>query len=252
MRGRLLLFVTITLLVIGSPAISQNDANVSNKENRIMEILENTRTSFQFSGEQQTENLQTAIDVFSRKLERELDANVVKRSAVSHVNSLPSHKRKVHLNVNNFPLKQLSERLLKPRGMTLSYNPNSNTVFIKPVNQVHKPFLKVYDIKDLTLKIADFPGPSLELKKPEGSGGKGGFLGPQFSEGGSSGNQNALSNSRRLKELIKNNTGTSDSWTNSEATKIKIKKATGIMLVNQTEQIQKEISNFLLRLRRYR
>lgn len=252
--GVCVLFVGITPVRAQDNKSGNNDNEVSASasEDQIKDFLESKRMDFQAPGMPMQRALNVFQDILRGYFSGRVDVNV-KRSAINHINGLPKQLSTVNLQVEDLPVKDVAKRLLKPRDLTLSYRQGS--LEIAPFDEVHKPFLNIYDIKDLTLKILDFPGPKLELKSPSksGGGGKGGgFLGPQFSNSGAEKGTSALSNEQKLKDLIKNNTGTKDLWDGREDTSVQIQGGVGIMIVHQIKSVQEEIDTFLLRLRRFR
>lgn len=101
-----------------------------------------------------------------------------------------------------------------------------------------------YDVRDLLLKISNFPGPKLELTGGEGSGGSTGITFTVEEP------QQSKVDEGFLEELIKTNTG-GKSWEENPNAAVRI-TPTGILIVTQTRAVHKEVENLLNMLRHYK
>ncbi len=104
-----------------------------------------------------------------------------------------------------------------------------------------RPYLKFYDVRDLTLKIQDFPGPDIELK------GSGDQVGPVF-PGGEDEVKNNI-DLDEITELIKTTCG-ENSW--DENPGCKLAEVNGVLMIRQTANVHAEILKLISMLRSLR
>jgi hypothetical protein len=70
---------------------------------------------------------------------------------------------RVTLRMKGVTARTALRQLLGPRGLTL--RARGMTASVVPYEKAHPVEVRVYDIRDLALKPADFEGPSLELRR---------------------------------------------------------------------------------------
>ncbi|MCK6470339.1 MAG: hypothetical protein L6R28_01220 [Planctomycetes bacterium] len=88
-----------------------------------------------------------------------------------------SAKLPVELKVSEMEMSQAMNWMLKLTGLT--YTLQDEAIFItKKENIVEDLTLEVYDVRDLTTTITDFPGPRIELGVQDAGGGGGGVGNP--------------------------------------------------------------------------
>lgn len=102
---------------------------------------------------------------------------------------------------------------------------------------------RVYDVRDLTLRIPDFPGPRIQLAEdsPEQAGGGIVFLleAPEERE----------IDEESLIDILRTATGR-DAWEENEHTQIRLTPG-GLLLVTQTQAVHKKIERVLEMLRKF-
>jgi Flp pilus assembly secretin CpaC/tetratricopeptide (TPR) repeat protein len=121
----------------------------------------------------------------------------------------------------------------------LAYTFKNDVVFITKKAKAHgKPQTHVHDIRDLTLALTDFTGPSLNLtaKREEGQGIFGGVT-----EG------KPVVSQEDLQELVRENVG-SGTW---EQEGVAIDISSGRLIVVHNPTVQREVTRFLNELRRF-
>ncbi len=115
-------------------------------------------------------------------------------------------------------------------------------LFITLPEKAHgKPFMRMYDVRDLTLPLKDFPGVDIELKKDDAGAAFGGF-------------DDGLPEPKHyttedIVGLIQDNCG-SETWHADSSRRITI--FNGVLIVVQTRKVHKEIAKLLARLRAMR
>jgi hypothetical protein len=144
---------------------------------------------------------------------------------------------KVRLKARDLAAKSVLRLLLSGHGLSATYQ--DGAVLILPTDELHDQMtLRMYDVRSLTGKMQDFPGPRMELTAPGSKGGTPLGAGVIIE----------LANEPReplppdfLVELVRSNTGGS-SWDKAGA---EIRNASGMLVVSQTPQTHREIERLL-------
>jgi hypothetical protein len=103
--------------------------------------------------------------------------------------------------------------------------------------------MQLYDVKDLLMKIRDFPGPSLELAAGEGEAGPTtGIIEPE--EGA-----HPFDDPESLVNIIRNATGGDSTWGKDG---VSIAISNGLLVVVQSSEIHKEIQALIVSLRQFK
>lgn len=102
--------------------------------------------------------------------------------------------------------------------------------------------MEMYDVRDLLLKIGDFPGPKVELA--QGDKAK---VGAQFFLADEE--RKPPIDAELIQELVKSSTG-DRSWEENPATSVQL--ANGMLVVTQSKKVREEVRRLLDRLRQYK
>jgi hypothetical protein len=147
---------------------------------------------------------------------------------------------KISLKVKDLPLKTVIKLMLAPHELTAVYS--DGVLVLKPVSDARGTMVtQVYDVRDLLMKIGDFPGPKVELTSAA-SGPVTGIITTIEPEPATPINEDLIT------ELIRGNTGGS-TWDDPAAS---ITLANGMLVVVQTKGTHREIDGMLNKLRQYR
>ena len=153
---------------------------------------------------------------------------------------LNDEQMKVTMKVNDLPLRSALRLMLNGKGLTAVYR--EGVLVVVPKEEAEKNVaLRIYDVRDLLMKIEDNPGPVIELKPPGQTTGMQGIVitlepehpppSPEF-----------------IVDMIKNNCG-AGSWDNPNAS---ITLNGGLLMVNQTPRVHAEVARMIEKLRQYR
>ncbi len=153
---------------------------------------------------------------------------------------LNDEQMKVTMKVNDLPLRSALRLMLQGKGLTAVYR--EGVLVVVPKEEAEKDVaLRIYDVRDLLMKIADNPGPVIELKPPSQAGaGIAIFdlnppqppVDPEF-----------------ILDMIKNNCGGA-SWEENRSASITFNN--GLLMVNQTSRVHTEVARMIEKLRQYR
>jgi hypothetical protein len=144
----------------------------------------------------------------------------------------------VTLRVKDLKLKTILGHLLTPRRLTLIYRDGVLVVTTRDKTDL-KVFPAIYDVRDLLIKIPDFPGPRVELVSNDpGSDIRTGAV---FT----------LEPPKQrieddfLVEMVQANTG-GTSWEDNPNASLRL--VNGMLIVSQSKRVHKEIGRFLYKL----
>jgi len=150
---------------------------------------------------------------------------------------------RVTLKVKDLLLKSILKLMLSPRDLTATFR--EGVLLILPKGKADRSVtLQMYDVRDLLLKIQDFPGPRVELVAPSGTG-QTPLTGASF----------VLEEPRStiteefITEMVKANTG-DRSW--DENPNVSISLANGILVVSQSRRVHEEIRRLIGKLRQFK
>ncbi len=165
---------------------------------------------------------------------------------IIHQEVLQSHSEdelRFTIRVKNLRLKSALKLLLGMRDLTATYR--GGVLVIVSRDSVHRALnTRVYDVRDLLFKIRDFPGPTVELAAPGGSGGA--LTGATFTideEGSSPITEDFLT------EIVTTNTA-GDSWDENE--NVAITLVNGLLIVTQSGKAHREVQKLLNLLRQFK
>lgn len=142
---------------------------------------------------------------------------------------------KIDITVTDIKLSSVLNIILDMRN--LAYRMQSGTLIITPRNALREaPVLRLYNVKDLTGKLNDFPGPELSLETPEAEGATAGVVFDDKQEGTST-----MITEDQLKDLIENNISR-DSWDEEQYS---IDARHGTLIIRQSPEVHRQIESLL-------
>ncbi len=148
---------------------------------------------------------------------------------------------RVTLKVKDVILKSVLRLMLDPRDLTGVFK--EGVLVIMPKGKaVSSMTIQMYDVRDMFMLIADFPGPVVELVTPNNdvmTGIQVTFEPPR----------EVLINTDLLTELVRTCTG-GDSW--EENPNASLSMANGMLVVAQSRRVHQEIRRFLQLLRQFK
>ncbi len=149
---------------------------------------------------------------------------------------------KVDLKLNELKLRTALKLLFDLNDLALVYRKGVLMVETKEERGADTT-MKLYDVKDLLMKIHDFPGPGLELSSGEDSASPTtGFVTPEDGE-------HPFDDPEALVAIIRNATGGDAVWGRDD---VSIAISSGMLVVVQSEQVQKEIQELIVSLRQFK
>ncbi len=214
-----------------APALSQENGPADPRAEEMRSKLNSMRVSVDFNGVSLDEALNFLRD-FSG-LNMVLDAEVRSK--------LTEDQLKVTLKVKDLPLKSIIKLMLDPRDLTAVMK--EGALLITSKERSDPLTLQIYDVRDLLLKIQDFPGPKVELTSPSGPGQQDmgvivtlveprQILTPEF-----------------IVDMVKSNTG-GRSWDDNPNARVDL--VNGVLVVSQSRRVQREIRLLIDKLRQFK
>jgi hypothetical protein len=151
---------------------------------------------------------------------------------------LGDEQMKVSLKVNDLPLRSTLRILLAGKGLTAVYR--EGVLVIVPKEEADKDVvLRIYDVRDLMMKIEDHPGPVIELRPPQA--GTGGII-------INLGEEKPPPSPEFMVDMIKRNCGGA-TWDNPNAS---ISLNGGLLMVSQSPKVHLEVVLMIDKLRQYK
>lgn len=145
---------------------------------------------------------------------------------------------------NDIEVARLLRFILDRHNLAAQYS--SGAIQIVTEDQHMQPVLRFYDVRDLTIQLEEYPGPSLELTPPnEDSGGDVGDFGAGLEPGDTAG---LVQEESDLMILLEDHVA-SDTWSNDG---VNIQLQGGFLLISQAPTVHEEIQRFLNNLRALR
>ncbi len=151
-------------------------------------------------------------------------------------------EKPVTFKVKDLVLKNTLKLLLSQFGLDYHINEEKVVLITTPQLAGGKPVLELHDIRDILVKIQDFPGPKVELTSPSGGGTP--LTGATFSL--EEPKQSSVSQ-EQIVDLIKENIAPG-TWEGEYTIEMTPNQQ---LLVNHTSKTHKELREFLQRLRSY-
>lgn len=216
---------------LAAPAFAQ-DGGESEQKRKALEKVNNLRVSLDFTNTG-LEDVLGYIRDFSG-LNLHLDNEVRAK--------LGDDQLKVTIKVKDLLLKSALKLILSGKDLAATYK--EGVILITSKDKAGSSLTtQVHDVRDMLFKIADFPGPRVELTSPSGGSP---LTGATFAlDEGSSG---PLTEDF-ITELVKTNTG-DRSWEDVSGASITL--ANGLLVVSQSKKVQEEIRRLLDMLRQFK
>jgi len=149
---------------------------------------------------------------------------------------------KITLKVKDLYLKSVLKLMLGARELTAMYK--EGVVLVVPKGKIDKAVsLQLYDVRDLLLKIQDFPGPKVELVSPQ----KGGS--PLVSATFTFDEPHSVITEDFITEMTKQNTG-DKTWDENPSASMTL--TNGVLVVSQSKKVHEEIKRFINLLRQFK
>jgi type II secretory pathway component GspD/PulD (secretin) len=200
-------------------------------KHEIMNKLESTKISLDFRD--------TSLDEVMDFLHEVTGINFVMSKNV--LEKVRGGEIKINIQLNEITLKTALRLMLDLQDLTLVYQKG---VLIVETKEDHGAQVKMrmYDVKDLLMKINDFPGPQLELSSgEEGDSPTTGFI-PEETE-------RPFDDPESLVQIIRNATGGDATWSKDNAS---IAISSGLLIVVQSDDVQKEVAQLITSLRQFK
>jgi hypothetical protein len=149
---------------------------------------------------------------------------------------------KVTLKVKDLYLKSVLKLVLAARDLTAMYK--DGVILIVPKAKIDKSVtLQLYDVRDLLVKIQDFPGPKVELVTPQKGGSP--LVGGVFTLD----EPHSVITEEFITEMVKQNTG-DKTW--DENPNASMTLTNGVLVVSQSRRVHEEIKRFINLLRQFK
>ncbi len=150
--------------------------------------------------------------------------------------------KQVTFKVKELVLRNAMKLLLNQQGLDFAVTQEKVILITTPDKAGGKPVLELHDIRDILVRIQDFPGPKVELANPSGGGAA--LTGASFSL--EEPKESSVSEDQ-IVDLIKENIAPG-SWEGEYTIE---KTPNQQLLVSHTPRAHKELRQFLTRLRSY-
>lgn len=152
---------------------------------------------------------------------------------------LNDEQMKVSLKVNDLPLRAALRILLAGKGLTAVYR--EGVLVVVPKEEADKDVtLRIYDVRDLMMKIEDHPGPVIELRPPGQQGGPGILISVDLIKDPPSPDF--------MVDMIRKNCG-GTSWDHPG---VSITFNNGLLMVSQSPKVHLEVIVMIDKLRQYK
>jgi len=229
------LLATLILGLLALPAVAQ-ESTTTESDPRKLEVvnkLNTMRVSVDFANNTLEEAIAFLRDYTSLNIV--IDAEVYKSQSEDQL--------KVTLKVKDLLLKSVLKLMLSSRELTAMYK--EGVILVVPKGKIDKSVtLQLYDVRDLLVKIQDFPGPKVELVSPS-KGGGGPLTGATFSLD----EPKSTITEEFITEMVKQNTG-DKSW--DENPNASMTLTNGVLVVSQSKRVHEEIKRFVNLLRQFK
>lgn len=227
--------LTVAILgLLALPALAQEGGNETDpRKQEVLNKLNTMRVTVDFTNTTLEEAVGYLRDFTSLNII--VDAEVYKNQSEDQL--------KVTLKAKDLLLKSVLKLMLTSRELTAMYK--EGVVLIVPKGKIDKAVtLQLYDVRDLLVKIQDFPGPKVELVSPS-KGGGGPLTGATFSLE----EPRSTLTEEFVTEMVKQNTG-DKSW--DENPNASINLTNGVLVVSQSKRVHEEIKRFINLLRQFK
>jgi hypothetical protein len=215
------------------PALSQEGGSDSDpRKGEVVNKLNTMRVSVDFTNNSLEEAIAFLRDFTGLNIM--VDAEVYKNQAEEQL--------KVTLKVKDLLLKSVLKLMLSSRELSALYK--EGVVLIVPKGKIDKAVtLQLYDVRDLLVKIQDFPGPKVELASPQKGGGP--IVGGNFILE----EPHSVLTEEFITDMVKQNTG-DKTW--DENPNASMTLTNGVLVVSQSRRVHEEIKQFINLLRQFK
>ena len=152
-------------------------------------------------------------------------------------------EKTITFKVKDLVLKNVLKLLLSQFGLDYQITPEKVVFITTPDKAGGKAVVELHDIRDILVKIQDFPGPKVELSAPSTGGTP--LTGATFSL--EEPKESSVSQ-EQIVELIKENIGGASAWEGEYTIELTPNQQ---LLVSHTPKVHREIREFLAKLRSY-
>lgn len=219
------------MLLAGALAMPVWADDADETKSKIMNRLENTKISLDFKD--------TALDEVVDFLHEVTQLNFVLSKSVREKSK--AGELKVDVKLADMQLKSALRLMLDMNDLTLVYKNNVLVIETKE-ERGSEVEMKIYDVKDLMMKIEDFAGPTIELSTPtDGSG-------PRI-DIGSEPTGHPFESKDKLVEIIRAATGGDTTW-GKDGVSIAIEN--GLLIIAHNPEIQKQVEQLIVSLRQFK
>ncbi|OHB69443.1 MAG: hypothetical protein A2W23_10005 [Planctomycetes bacterium RBG_16_43_13] len=235
MKTSIKIAIALLISLIPTGVIAQEEGNTNDPEKQeIMNKLDSTKVSFDFKDQ----SLESIIDYLRDFSGLNI---VIDQKAIEKL----GENNKITMKLNDITLKVALKLILSNKDLTATYK--DRVLMIVPKEDAEKKVtLKIYDIKDLLVKLHDFPGPHVTIEPPPsavpGRSGGGIVITPA--------DDNELLTPDNIVEIIKQNTA-DGKWDSNSNASIEL-SSEGLLTVRQTQKAHNEIAVILAKLRQYK
>ena len=213
----------------GSPPAAASAA--SSRKEEILSKLDNLKITLEFT-DTALDDVLNFIREFSG-IDFMIDAKVRERFSEDQL--------KISLKVHDLPLRSALKLMLSGKNLSAVYR--EGVLVVTPKEELDKDVvLRIYDVRDLLMKIEDHPGPTIELKPPAQTGG---LAGAQFTAEESG----KILTEEFITDIIRHNCGGS-TWDENANTSIELNN--GLLMVVQSRRVHAEIQRLVGLLRQYK
>lgn len=220
------------VLLAGAMALPGWAEDADETKSKILNRLENTKISLDFKD--------TSLDEVIDFLHEVTSINFVLSKEVRE--KAKAGELKVDVKLTELPLKSALKLVLDMNGLTAVYR--NGVLVIETKEERGKDVeMKMYDVRDLMMKIEDFPAPTIELRETEADASVVGIVVvPEPSS-------HPFESKDQLVEIIRNATGGDPVW-GKDGVSIDIQN--GLLIVAQNAEVQKEIEQLIVSLRQFK
>ena len=228
------MLAAIILGCLALPALAQEGGTETNdpRKAEVVNKLNTMRVSVDFANQTLEEAISFLRDFTGLNIV--VDAEVYKNQSEDQL--------KITLKVKDLLLKSVLKLMLSSRELTAMYK--EGVLLVVPKGKIDKSVtLQLYDVRDLLVKIQDFPGPRVELVSPQKGGGP--LTGATFSLE----EPKSTITEEFITEMVKQNTG-DKSW--DENPNASMTLTNGVLVVSQSKRVHEEIKRFINLLRQFK
>jgi hypothetical protein len=219
------------LLLAGAFAMPAWADDADETKSRIMTRLETTKISLDFKD--------TSLDEVVDFLHEVTQLNFVLSKGVRE--KTRGGDLKIDVKLADVQLKSALKLVLEMNSLTVVYKEGVLLIETKEErgNEIE---MKMYDIRDLMLKIEDFAAPTIELKEKDGKSMPGVDIFPSEPT-------HPFESQDKLVEIIRAATGGDATW-GKDGVSVVIEN--GLLIVSHNPEVQKEVEKLILSLRQYK